>query len=36
LVVLTFFFVYIFRLARSIWIHINIKYDPTKTAISKK
>lgn len=22
------FFVYIFRLARSIWLHINVKYDP--------
>ncbi|MEZ4948580.1 MAG: DUF983 domain-containing protein [Saprospiraceae bacterium] len=36
LVVLTFFFVYIFRLARSIWIHINIKYDPSKAALVKK
>lgn len=23
-------FVYIFRLARSIWISINVKYDPSK------
>ncbi len=27
-------FVYIFRLARSIWININIKYDPKKAAIA--
>ncbi len=27
------FFVYIFRLARSIWININIKYDPQKAAL---
>ncbi|MCO6493193.1 MAG: DUF983 domain-containing protein, partial [Phaeodactylibacter sp.] len=25
------FFVYIFRLARSIWLNINFKYDPGKT-----
>ncbi len=25
-----FFFVYIFRLARSIWIHIVVRYDPGK------
>lgn len=24
-----FFFVYIFRIARSMWIHFNVKYDPT-------
>lgn len=24
------YFVYIFRLARSIWLNINYKYDPTK------
>lgn len=24
------FFVYIFRLARSIWINLNVKYDPSK------
>lgn len=24
------FFVYIFRLARAIWIHINVGYDPPK------
>ena len=23
------FFVYIFRLARSLWIHINVSYDPS-------
>ncbi len=26
-----FFFVYIFRLARAIWINLNVKYDPTKS-----
>jgi len=30
IVVIAIFFVYIFRLARSIWININVKYDPTK------
>jgi uncharacterized protein (DUF983 family) len=28
------FFVYIFRLARSIWININIKYDPQQAALA--
>lgn len=28
--VLAILFVYFFRLARSIWIHINIKYNPGK------
>lgn len=28
--VMVFFFVYTFRLARSIWININVKYDPSK------
>lgn len=27
------FFVYIFRMARSIWINIVIKYDPSKSSI---
>ncbi len=31
-VVLGFFFVYIFRLARSIWIHIIVAYDPKAVA----
>ncbi len=26
-------FVYVFRLARSIWIHIVVKYDPSKAEI---
>jgi uncharacterized protein (DUF983 family) len=29
------FFVYIFRLARSLWLNINYKYDPQK-AVKKK
>jgi len=28
------FFVYIFRLARSLWININIKYDPRKAELA--
>lgn len=28
--VVAFFFVYIFRLARSIWLSLNVKYDKTK------
>lgn len=30
LTVLAVLFVYFFRLARSIWIHLNIKYDPSR------
>ena len=29
IVVATVFFVYFFRLARSIWIHIFVRYDPS-------
>ncbi|MEL7121739.1 MAG: DUF983 domain-containing protein [Bacteroidota bacterium] len=29
IVILAIFFVYIFRLSRSIWININYKYDPS-------
>ena len=29
IVILAIFFVYIFRLSRSIWININFKYDPS-------
>lgn len=29
------FFVYIFRLARSIWININVKYNPNHSRLSK-
>ncbi len=32
IVVCIVFFVYIFRLARSIWININVHYDPPKEA----
>ncbi len=28
--IMAIFFVYIFRLARSIWLNINYKYDPSK------
>jgi hypothetical protein len=28
--IMAIFFVYIFRLARSIWLNINYKYDPNK------
>ncbi len=28
LAVLAIFFVYIFRLARSVWIHLNVRYKP--------
>lgn len=31
----SFFFVYIFRLARSIWLHINVGYDPEAAAGNK-
>ncbi len=30
-----FLFVYIFRLARSLWIHIVVKYEPEKTKSSQ-
>ena len=30
------FFVYIFRLARSIWININVRFDPSKQKLQKK
>lgn len=33
LIVIAIFFVYIFRLARSIWINIVIKYNPPKNVI---
>lgn len=33
--VCAFFFAYIFRLARAIWLNINFKYDPSK-AIKEK
>lgn len=29
ILILAIFFVYIFRSARSLWIHVNVKYDPT-------
>lgn len=32
LLVFALFFVYIYRLARSIWIHITIKFDPARSA----
>ncbi len=28
-------YVWIFRISRSLWIHINVKYDPGKKSISK-
>jgi hypothetical protein len=31
ILVVAFFFVYIFRLARSIWLSLNVKYDPSKS-----
>ncbi len=31
----TFFFVYIFRVARSIWLHINVAYDPKTKGTAK-
>ncbi len=31
--ILAILFVYIFRLARSIWININVKYDPQKAGL---
>lgn len=33
--VLAFFFVFIFRLARAVWINIAYNYDPRKAQISK-
>lgn len=30
------FFVYIFRLARAIWLNITFKYDPGKAALAKE
>ena len=32
----TIFFVYIFRLARAIWININVKYNPSKKISGEK
>ncbi len=35
LVVIAIFFVYIFRLARSIWINVVIKYNPPKNVLKQ-